>query len=164
MALRNRNHSSEADRADSAIRRASRTDYEGSPMAKALASAIKARDNGMSESECLAMINAALPPANDFDGPRYKCAVCLDRGLVLVWRPDFLAKIQTEKLHRGHTYNVACNCDAGFRINQPKEQRFKMPTYTTSQFCRFHNRTIEQERKVAAEWLAEKRQPEEWRA
>ena len=168
LAARNRGKSSEQDRAESSLRRTTRKDYVGSPMAQALSMALKAKAEGKTESECLAIIDQMLPKSNDFDGPTYKCKTCCDRGLVVVWRSDFIqlvrdGKLSVEKLvPRKHTYPIACHCDAGYRINQPANQKMKLPHYSSGHFILFRDRAIELEREFVQEWLEEQRRPVAW--
>ena len=167
MSRRNRGKSSEEERAEVTMKRSTRKDYTGSPMAKALSQAMKAKTEGKSESECLAMIESSFPPAREYDQPRYKCPVCLDRAIVLVWRADFVrsviqGKLSVDELTRKHTYNVACFCEHGQNRNLPRDDRFKLPTFTTEAFCRFSNLTIEEDRATLREWIAAKNQGAEW--
>lgn len=78
----------------------------------ALRNILDGLEAGMNESEAL---QAYLPPINPEDEPRYRCATCLDRGLITVWSVramkaaaagDVPAKDQT-------TVQVRCRCEAG---------------------------------------------------
>lgn len=167
IAARNRGKTSEAERATSMLNRVSRSDYQGSPMAAALDAAMKAKLAGKSETECLAMIDAAFPPSNVYDQPRYKCHHCQDRGFVHVWRVDIVDLVETGKmaidqLHRGHSYPIACYCEAGARINNPAKEKFKLPICTTEKFCKFANVDIETDRKTLKQFLADKSKPVAW--
>jgi hypothetical protein len=159
LTARNRGKPSEAEQADG--KRKSRSEYKGSPMAAALNAAMKAKLDGKNEQECLAMIDAAFPPSNPYDQPRYKCQHCQDRGLVLVWRTDSDFS-DISKLHRGHTYNVACFCEAGTLMNQPAKEKFRLPVYTPERYCKFANVDIETDRESLRRFLADKSKPAVW--
>jgi hypothetical protein len=159
LATRNRVKPSEAEQVDG--KRKSRSDYKGSPMAAALAAVNKAKLEGKSEQECLAMIDAAFPPSNPYDQPRYKCQHCQDRGLVPVWRTDSDFS-DIGKLHRGHTYNVACYCEAGTLINQPAKEKFRLPVYTPERYCKFASVDIETDRETLRRFLSDKSKPAVW--
>lgn len=156
LGSRVRNATSEADRAESSMSRQSRADYTGSPMAQALAVALKAD----SMQSAFAAIESVIPTRPEYEQPRYDCHWCLDRGLVLVWRADFVRMVRDRKmnvtqLHSGHTYSVACSCSRGGDLNRPKEPRFKMPFFSSAAFCVFKGADIESDRKRLLVWLEE---------
>lgn len=164
IAARNRGKTSEAERAESAVRRATR-DYQGSPMANALAEAIRMRGEGKQESEILAAIERALPRPAAWDGPSYRCPVCCDRQTVVVWRADFVAKVADSKLSigkltRAHTCVVSCYCDSASDTNQRRNK--KLPVYSSGQFCLYLDDGKDRERLQA--WINESRKGKEWAA
>ena len=164
IASRNRGKTSEAERAESAIRKATGA-YQGSPMAQALAAALKAKAEGKSEVECLAIIDKAIPASAEYDQPTSKCKEHCYQGTLVVWRSDFVQKViegklAIGKLTRAHTYVIACYCGDGIGKNQPK--RSKLPVYSTSQFCRYRDDGNDLRRLQA--WIDEKRQGKEWAA
>jgi hypothetical protein len=138
---------SERDRAVAIEREKSygrKRDYQGSPMAAALVKSMEMRQQGASEAEILAAIEAAFPSANDYDGPRYRCLLCSDRGLVRVVRMDTMRKVQSleidaEKVNGSLTYMVACNCHSGRSVQErkPMQQSGKLPEFSEQNFCRW---------------------------
>lgn len=162
IAARNRGKTSEAERAESAIRRATGA-YQGSPMAKALADAIRMKGEGKTESEIMAAIDRAIPPAAAWDGPRHHCPICCDRQTVVVWRADFVAKVvagqlDVEKLTRAHTYVVSCYCSAANDANQRRNK--KLPVYSTAGFCLYLDDGNDQQR--LRSWIQLKKEGEKW--
>lgn len=156
LSSRSRGRTSEAERAESSMSRQSRTDYTGSPMAQALAMALKAD----SMQGAFKAIEAVIPTRAEYEQPRYDCHWCVDRGLVLVWRADFVrmvrdGKMSVSQLHSGHTYNVACSCSRGGDMNRPKNPRFKMPFFSSAAFCVFKGADIEADRQRLLVWLDE---------
>lgn len=156
IASRNRGKTSEAERAESAIRRATGA-YQGSPMAKALADAIRMRGEGKSEAD------RAIPPAAAWDGPRHHCPICCDRQTVVVWRADFVAKVvagqlDVEKLTRAHTYVIACYCSPANEANQRRNK--KLPVYSTAGFCLCLDDGDDQQR--LRSWIQKKKEGEKW--
>jgi hypothetical protein len=140
-----------------------RRDYTGSPMAAALAKALEMRREGRSQAEIDRHLESCFPidPTNE---PRYLCHLCCDRGLVQVWRPDFINRLPVDELHRGHTYSVACHCSSGERMNDRiKDDRKRLPVYSSGAYCRFRDVGIEEDRSDLADWLAENARPvREW--
>lgn len=162
FANRNRNKTSEAELAESALNRSTRN-YQGSPMAQALAAAIKAKADGKTELECLAIIDKAIPASAEYDQPTSKCKEHCHQGTLVVWRADFVQKViegklAIGKLTRAHTYVIACYCGDGFDRNHPK--RSKLPTYSSGQFCRYRDDGNDLQRLQA--WIDEKRQGKAW--
>lgn len=156
IASRNRGKTSEAERAESAIRRATGA-YQGSPMANALADAIRMRGEGKSEAD------RAIPPAAAWDGPRHHCPICCDRQTVVVWRADFVAKVvagqlDVEKLTRAHTYVIACYCSPANEANQRRNK--KLPVYSTAGFCLCLDDGDDQQR--LRSWIQKKKEGEKW--
>jgi hypothetical protein len=164
IAHRNRGKTSEAERAESAILRATGA-YQGSPMAKALADAIRMKGEGKPEAEIMSAIDRAIPPAAAWDGPRHHCPICCDRQTVVVWRADFVAKVVSgqldiEKLTRAHTYVISCYCSAANDANQRRNK--KLPVYSTAGFCLYLDNGDDQQR--LRSWIQEKKQGKEWAA
>lgn len=164
IAARNRSKTSEAERAESAIRRVSGA-YQGSPMANALATALKMKGEGKPESEIMAAIERAIPQAAAWDGPRHHCPICCDRQTVVVWRADFVAKVVAgqlaiEKLTRAHTYVISCYCSPANEANQRRNK--KLPVYSTGGFCLYLDDGDDQQR--LRSWINEKRKGKEWAA
>lgn len=162
IASRNRGKTSEAERAESAIRRATGA-YQGSPMAKALADAIRMKGKGKSEAEILGAIDRAIPPAAAWDGPRHHCPICCDRQTVVVWRADFVAKVvagqlDVEKLTRAHTYVISCYCSSANDANQRRNK--KLPVYSTAGFCLYSDDGDDQQR--LRSWIQLKKEGEKW--
>ncbi len=164
IAARNRGKTSEAERAESAIRRVSGA-YQGSQMANALATAIAMKGQGRPESEIMAAIERAIPQAAAWDGPRHHCPICCDRQTVVVWRADFVAKViagqlAVEKLSRAHTYVISCYCSPANDVNQRRSK--KLPVYSTGGFCLYLDDGNDQQR--LRSWIEEKRKGKEWAA
>jgi hypothetical protein len=140
-----------------------RRDYTGSPMVAALASAMQMRSDGRSREDIDRHLESCFPvdPTNE---PRYLCHLCCDRGLVQVWRPDFVTRLAANELHRGHTYLVACHCSSGGRMNDRiKDDRKRLPVYSTGAYCRFRDVDIDEDRSELSDWLAENARPvREW--
>lgn len=167
LSARNKGKSSEEDRALSSLNRTARKDYVGSPQARALATAIEMRTKGASQAQVVAAIAEQIPSRPIYDQPRYNCHACSDRGLVLVWRMDYAemvhhGKLKIEQLHHGHTYNVACSCEKGQLLNRPKEDRFRMPIYSSSEFCRVIGMELSDDHEELRIWLQRKSKPVEW--
>lgn len=139
-----------------------RKDY--SPIAPVLAKALQLRRNGV-EVDVRKCILESFPASAPYDGPRYKCFICCDRGRVEVWDNDLARAIDqgVRKLETsiGKTYVVACGCDAGTPYTQWKRP---LPRYQPDQHCRWHNQTIEEERARLAKWLAERKKHVEFAA
>lgn len=162
IAARNRGKTSEAERAESAIRRVSGA-YLGSPMANALATALKMKGEGKPESEIMAEIDRAIPSAAVWDGPRHHCSICCDRQTVVVWRADFVSKVlqgslSVEKL--AHTYVISCYCSAANDANQRRKK--KLPVYSTGGFCLYLDDGDDQQR--LRSWIDETRKGKDWAA
>lgn len=130
-----------------------RKDY--SPIAPVLARAVELHRSG-SGVDVRKCILESFPASAPYDGPRYKCFICCDRGRVEVWDNDLARAIDqgTRKLETtlGKTYIVACACDAGIPYTKWKRP---MPRYQPDQYCRWHNQTIEEERERLRKWLIE---------
>jgi hypothetical protein len=138
-----------------------RSSYVGSPMAEALT---KARLCNTRE-EAYRVIESALPQRPEYDQPRHRCPVCCDRGLVLVWRADFVAMVRAGKkkldeLNRAHTYLVSCYCDGGQATNDGKHR--KLPVFSPSVYCRFADLEIDEEQAKLSAWIAEQSKGVEW--
>jgi hypothetical protein len=138
-----------------------RSSYAGSPMADAL---IKARLCNTSE-DAYRVIESAFANRPEYDQPRHRCPVCCDRGLVLVWRADFVAMVRDGKkkmdeLSRTHTYLVSCFCDGGQATNDGKHR--KLPVFSTSVYCRFSDLEIDEEINKLSGWIAQQSKGVEW--
>ena len=139
----------------------------GSLMRDALVAAQQARAAGKSQSECYAIIDRMIPSRPSYDQPRHACYACCDRGLVRVWRVDFVAfvvagKFPIEKLSAAHTYLFACNCKAGGEYNAAKQKR--LPVYSPDRHCIVSDLGIEDDRARLSEWLDKQHAAEEWKA
>lgn len=134
-----------------------RKDY--SPIAPILAKAVSLSRSGASQAAIVKVINDHFPAGAPYDGPRYKCYFCADRGKVEVWDNDVARAIDDgivsiDSLEFGKTYNVACSCDAGTIFT--KWEKKPLTRYQSEQFCRYLNRTIDEERNALAKWLTER--------
>lgn len=166
LARRSKSTTSEQDRANSRLER-SRRQLTGSPMARALEAALKAKRDGLSEAEALDLIDQSFPPSQPYDQPRYLCPHCHDRGLIDVWRVDSVAaykegRILPTKMTKAHTYRVACTCGTGKERNQPKDASKKLPFYSTGQFCRFENLSHDENLEALDSWIAEQSKGVAW--
>jgi hypothetical protein len=158
LVLAERGQRSEASFADEVSRfgRMERQrDYTGSPMAAALAKAIKMRQEGADNEAINAMLESTFPTPAEYDRPRYKCHACFDRGTLEVWRADTVAairagRLQYEQLSRKYVYVVACNCDTGRERNQLKKP---LPVYSPEKFCRFLDNAMEDELEELQKWV-----------
>lgn len=164
---RKRTQTSERDEVDQRHQPKRRSDYKGSPMASALCAALKAKRDCLSESKALALIDAAFPAQAHYDQPRYHCHHCMDRGLIDVWRVDSVAaykdgRISRDKMGRGHTYRVACMCGTGAERNQPKNQRKKLPTYSSGHFCKYANLSHDEDLELLDQWINEQSKGVAW--
>lgn len=169
LEARKRHAQSERDRSigqdrDRSISR--RRDYVGSPMASALAAAQRAKLERKSEKEILAEIDRAFPRA-DYAGPTYRCSLCVDRGLVLVVRPDVITRVKREELaasavHDRNTYLVACSCGRGAdeANRKPMAKSGNLPRYSPSDF--FIYKSDGNDAKRIEDWILEQTMPMEW--
>ena len=135
--------------------------YVGSPMAEALRQAQLCK----TKEDAYRVIESGLPKRSEYDQPRYRCSTCCDRGLVVVWRADFVAMVRAgrkslSELTRAHTYVVSCYCDVGTEINEPKKN--KLPVYSTGSVCKFDDDEIENEHKKLSEWIDEQSKGVAW--
>lgn len=135
--------------------------YVGSPMAEALRLARLCK----TKEEAYRVIKSGLPARSEYDQPRYRCSTCCDRGLVVVWRADFVAMVRAGKknlseLTRAHTYVVSCYCDIGTSTNEPKKN--KLPVYATGSVCKFDDNEIEHEHEKLSEWIDEQSKGVAW--
>lgn len=156
---------SEADRAAGVDRErslASRRDYKGSPMAAAVVKAIEMRKAGATEDVILKSIDAAFPKTDDLDGPRYRCLLCRDRGLVQVVRMDTMRRVESldlpaESVTHAMTYMVACTCGSGQGVTErkPMRQSGNLPRFDPKNFCRWIDDGGDAER--ITKWLSGRR-------
>jgi hypothetical protein len=142
-----RSEQSFADEASRFGRMARQRDYVGSPMAAVVIESIKMRQEGASQADIDAVVEAAFPTPAEYDRPRYKCHACSDRGILDAWKADIVAairagRIRYEQLNARHVYVIACSCELGRQKNQIKKPN---PVYSAEKFCRFLNRDLETE-------------------
>ena len=141
-----------------------RKDY--SPVAPIFARAVELARSGSAAG--VAKTSALNFPASaPYDGPRYKCFICCDRGRVEVWRNDLARAVDANLLSidEAHgSYMVACACEAGTHYATENKYWSPMPRYQPDQYCRWFNGTIEDERARLSKWLAERKKHVEFAA
>lgn len=73
--------------------------------------------------------------------PRYRCALCQDRGTVHVWAPHIVSEAKRTEVppKRRQLCAVACSCHEGARWNNPPQvgnyKPRSLPSYDESFFC-----------------------------
>lgn len=130
-----------------------------SPVAPVLANAIKLSRSGASMSDVREYIEAAIPPCDPYDQPRYRCALCCDRGNVEVWRMDVAYRVDNGTLPLEKAlgwYVVACTCTAGDLYADGEGRRSKLPRYSESNFCKRLHVDLESERESLRRWLEQR--------
>lgn len=121
---------------------------------------------GRSIDEIHAEVLAMIPAAPAYDGPRYRCCTCCDRGTVEVWRMDIACAVDRGELELEHargSYMVACECSAGEHYSEGNKYWTPLPRYSKSNFCRFGAGAMAAERERLREWL-DTRTPANYRA
>lgn len=130
-----------------------------SPIGPIMASLIALAKRGVSMFQVRKELNQLLPSEAAYNQPRYRCAMCLDRGLVEVWRNDLARNVDQRKIKLEDaygSYNVACVCSAGDHYATANKYWHAVPRYSPDQFCRWKNESLEEEQARLQSWLAER--------
>jgi hypothetical protein len=132
----------------------------GSPVAPALAQAIKMAREGFSQAAIAKFIDESFPTKPEYDQPRFHCAACLDRGVVEIWHPAEVARVASGVKDNPTCFcTVDCNCEAS---KQDIHKDYKRDVqFDPTRHCRVNGwDSLDSKRQILRKWIDERRKIE----